>query len=598
MRATTGLMLGWMGAVGCAEDGPAEGKDPVETSETTPSPTTTDLPTTSTPTPTTSTETEIDPAVAAAEAMYDPDHVAEIAFTIDVADAELLSAETNSLFSLLEGEDCLDSPWSGPFNWYPADVVVDGVRRDQVGVRKKGLIGSLSTEKPSLKVDFDKFVDGQTLDGLERLTLNNSISDPSLIKQCLGYQLFRDAGLAAPRCHFAHVSANGDDLGVYVSVEPLKKDFLRWAFDGDEDGDLYEGTLSDFRAGWTSTFEADTNSTDPTRAPILAVEAALALEDDAAMLAALDAVVDMDGFYRFWAMEVIVGHLDGYTGNTNNFYVYRPENSDKLVFIPWGIDAIFLRFESFGSDTSLVALNNTALTRRLWSIPDQRQRYLDTLQEMLDTVWDEDALLAEVDRMEALTAPLALPDDGWREAELVNVREFITTRQAELEAAIAAPMPEYDIPLREGICLVESGTLRVDFDTAWGSLQVPDPLGEGVSLVVGQADGVDFDAAGGAIAGEEYGMATIAGLVLTTPTDLLYGVVQVPLPWVEEGARIPLDGMSTVALLAGIDFRVSEDAFIVGSIWSGELVIDSFTGVPGEPIVGHFEGTLYSGGPY
>jgi hypothetical protein len=189
-----------------------------------------------------------------AQRLYDPDHVVEIELTIAPEDAAALASETNDLFSLLEGEDCLDDPWSGPFNWYPADITVDGELVTNVGLRKKGLIGSLSSTKPSLKVKFDKFEPDQALGGLERLTLNNSVSDPSLVKQCLGYRLFAAAGIAAPRCNFAHVTANGTDLGIYVHVEPLKREFLRWAYDGDDDGDLYEGTLSDFRPGWTTTF--------------------------------------------------------------------------------------------------------------------------------------------------------------------------------------------------------------------------------------------------------------------------------------------------------------------------------------------------------
>ena len=103
---------------------------------------------------------------ATAERLWAPDHVVEIAFEVEVADGEALAAETNDLFQLLYGADCVDNPWAGPFNWYPADVTVDGVRVEQVGIRKKGLIGSLSTDKPSLKIKFDKYVEGQQLDEL------------------------------------------------------------------------------------------------------------------------------------------------------------------------------------------------------------------------------------------------------------------------------------------------------------------------------------------------------------------------------------------------------------------------------------------------
>ena len=90
-----------------------------------------------------------------------------------------------------------------------------------------------------------EYVEGQNLHGVDNITLNNSVQDPSLIRQCIGYQLFTDAGYPSPQCNFAHVYVNGTDLGIYVHVEPIKRTFLRTHFDED-DGDLYEGTVSDF----------------------------------------------------------------------------------------------------------------------------------------------------------------------------------------------------------------------------------------------------------------------------------------------------------------------------------------------------------------
>src|SRR5687767_1135135 len=96
---------------------------------------------------------EIDEAAATAEWFYDPDRVVEIVVELDPADAEALAAQTNDLFQLLEGEDCLAEPWKGPFTWFEATVTVEGERFERAGVRKKGLIGSMSSDKPSVKID-------------------------------------------------------------------------------------------------------------------------------------------------------------------------------------------------------------------------------------------------------------------------------------------------------------------------------------------------------------------------------------------------------------------------------------------------------------
>ena len=72
-----------------------------------------------------------------------------------------------------------------------------------VGLRKKGLLGSVNAQRPSIKINFDKFGVEQEFEGISLMTLNNNDTDSSLIKQHLSYELFRKAGIPAPRCNFA-----------------------------------------------------------------------------------------------------------------------------------------------------------------------------------------------------------------------------------------------------------------------------------------------------------------------------------------------------------------------------------------------------------
>ena len=70
----------------------------------------------------------------------------------------------------------------------------------QVGVKKKSFCGSLSDDKPCLHIDFGKFSAAnvaviKALIGSRYLTLNNTIQDPSYIRQPLGYKLLAMAGL-------------------------------------------------------------------------------------------------------------------------------------------------------------------------------------------------------------------------------------------------------------------------------------------------------------------------------------------------------------------------------------------------------------------
>jgi len=69
-----------------------------------------------------------------------------------------------------------------------------------VGVKLKGGIGSRRSidQKAGLKIKFDEFVDGQTFDGLEKMTLNNMVQDPTMTHEVLAYQAFRQMGVFAP----------------------------------------------------------------------------------------------------------------------------------------------------------------------------------------------------------------------------------------------------------------------------------------------------------------------------------------------------------------------------------------------------------------
>ena len=301
--------------------------------------------------------------------LFAPDHLIEIAIELPEAAWDTLRMQNRSADTLI-GADCQAAPFPNPFTEQVATVTVDGVRLEQVGIRKKGFLGSLDDDKPSLKLDLDQTVPGQNVAGLRGLTLNNNKQDPSAVRQCLSYQLFAAAGVPAPRCNFAHVIINGRELGVYTHVEAVGKRMLTRHF-GSNDGRLYEGTLSDFRPGWMATFEPKTDEANPDRSEIEDLAAALTAPDDQ-LLARLAPLLDVDRFINFWAMETLIEHWDGYANNTNNFFIYRDPSTGLIDFLPWGTDGVM---SAPGSDPpSQVVLAEGLLTRRLYLLPETRAR--------------------------------------------------------------------------------------------------------------------------------------------------------------------------------------------------------------------------------
>ncbi|MCA9541876.1 MAG: CotH kinase family protein, partial [Myxococcales bacterium] len=392
-----------------------------------------------------------------AEKAFDPARLIEVRVEIAPADWDALRVEGRSWGEVLR-PDCQDAPSPSPYHWYHGTVTVDGEVFGDVAVRKKGFLGSLSATRPSLKIKLDEYVPDQAFRGLDRLTLNNGRQDPSAIRTCLAYSMFARAGVPTPRCSMAHVTVNGVDLGVYAHVEAVKKPFLRAHFNDDE-GWLYEGNLSDFRDGWTDTFEQKTREDVPYRAPLDRVVAALDAPDET-LFAALDAVLDLDAFFTFWATEVLIAHWDGYAGDLNNFLVYADAETERLRFIPWGPDAAFepprLLTEGVPAPRSVFAVG--ALARRLYLHPEGRARFLARLRTLHDTLWDVPGLQAEAEAWGAVAAQ-AVPEAA-RARHAIAVAEvgaFIAEQDAAVTADLDAGGVDWVLPLRGPICVQPAG---------------------------------------------------------------------------------------------------------------------------------------------
>jgi len=134
----------------------------------------------------TDTDSDTDEPEDESSLIYDPNTVIEIVIEMDSDDWELLRNEQRDLSCLDDGVgNCLNGPCYSTYTWMSADVTVNGEVVENVGIRKKGMYGSVNGEKPGLKLKFNKFVENQLPFGMERMTLNNNISDPAVIRQCL-----------------------------------------------------------------------------------------------------------------------------------------------------------------------------------------------------------------------------------------------------------------------------------------------------------------------------------------------------------------------------------------------------------------------------
>lgn len=275
------------------------------------------------------------------------------------------------------------------YDWFDASLTFDG-QAERGSIRKKGYMGSLSAVRPSLKLKFER-------EGIPGTTLNNNRQDPSNTRQCTTYALFEKAGLPAPRCSLAQVYVNERDVRIYTHVEAIKKPFLARVF-GDDSGNLYQGEHADFTSEGQKRFTPETNEDTGDTSDLSRLTAALSA-DDAQLEAELGKVLALDEFLTYWAMEVITGTVDGYSGSIDNFYVYHNPKDGLFHFIVYGADASFSENEAPKPSTAQVAVSVLiagALPARLYSHPVLKQRYEERLRKLVNELWIESDVVQEI----------------------------------------------------------------------------------------------------------------------------------------------------------------------------------------------------------
>ena len=387
--------------------------------------------------------------------IFPTDRVLDIQITVADKDWDTIRYQSRDFFSALH-ESRKIAPPDAPYTYVDASVTIDGVTFPNVGLRKKGFLGSLSTTRPSLKIKLNHTDKDAEIEGLTNLTLNNNKQDISLMSQFMGYALFNAAGSPAPRCAYAKVAVNGVNLGVYSHVETVRKSFLRRAF-GTDDGTLYEGPYVDFYEGWLGSFERKTGKDAPGREKIQQLIEILK-GDGKNIEESIGELVDLDAFYTFWAIEGLLGFWDGYSGNNNNFFIYLNPTTDKFHFLPWGADSLFVKrskLEHHNNARAPISVKTQGLLpHKLYQQKSSRERYAKAMMGILENHWDDAKLLAEVDRIDAMVKPHVVDVQRFfgdknkgktysRATALEETRRFIRERRADITEEIADGMPKW-----------------------------------------------------------------------------------------------------------------------------------------------------------
>ena len=288
--------------------------------------------------------------------------------------------------------------------YYPADMTWNGQTVYNVGIRSRGL-GSRSSTKPGLRVDFDRYNAGQHFLGLKSLVLDNLTQDKTGIKETAAMRFFTRLGIPAPRETHTRLFVNGEYAGLYGLVESVDKTMMGRVFgsigdDVQNDGYLFEYNYvlgSPWRfayegadlAPYKARFDIKTNeSHGDTKiwGPIEELVRLANQTDSAQFDSVIGPRVDLPAFVRYLAAQNFVSENDGFNGydGMNNFFFYRLENSTKHTFIAWDEDNAFLQ-PDFGITTRL---DENVLTRKTLAVASYSSQYYSVLLEAADSASD------------------------------------------------------------------------------------------------------------------------------------------------------------------------------------------------------------------
>ncbi len=313
--------------------------------------------------------------------------------------------------------------------------VSEGARTyDDVAVHLKGSVGSFRPldEKPGFTLDFSRFNDRQRFHGLRRIHLNNSVEDPSYCNEKLGSELFRAAGVPAPRIAHAILTLNGRRLGPYVLKEGFTEDFLSCYFQR-IGGELYEpGEGHDLNQRLRRLSVRGPRTAEDPLEPL----AQAALEPGPALRwQRLQHCLDTQRFVAFMALEVMLCHRDGYCLARNNFRVYHNPETGRIVFFPHGMDQLLGNAE-LSWHPKMAGL----VARAVLETPEGARQYRACFGSLFTNLFNTEVLSRGLDEAVAQLRPVLLAaefSDVSRAAK--RSKERLAARRRALEIQLGQP---------------------------------------------------------------------------------------------------------------------------------------------------------------
>lgn len=341
----------------------------------------------------------------------------------------------------------------------PCLVTVSNTDDGKVHVTTDTLIrykGNTTFDKPKPQFRL-KYDDDNEFYGYRRLNLHSEWKDATLMREKLVYDFMQHAGVKAPRANHVrvYVDEDGDGsgysyYGLYTLVEAEDKIFLKHTFGSlSNTGNLYKmyygvrganghgfatlqkpgsGSAADYRGG-----NGFAKAYPIARAYRLKTNEELYMEDytDLAALVntinsaatgttyknQLSAVMDVEGFLNWLAVNTLVGGWDNYWKNQQNYYLYNLNNTGYWYWTAWDYDNSlgnnFQDHNGFHIESEDIFYSSHAdnvLIHKVLAVPAWRTWYTNRLQELISGYFNSTDMNVRIDTLKAIIQPYAQAD--------------------------------------------------------------------------------------------------------------------------------------------------------------------------------------------
>lgn len=301
----------------------------------------------------------------------------------------------------------------------PAKVTVDG-KSYTVSIRFKGngtymMSGSLI--KRPFKIDIDKIVKDQNINGITTLNLGNNVMDRTGLREALAYELFTQLGVPCSKTTFADVTldipgvAENRSVGLYSIPEQLDARFFARHYPKPVTLVLKPENANGFPKldtwkKYEAMYDPKGKPTEDDKKRFVEFVAFLHDSPDAEFAAKLGDYLDIENFARFLAGTVVTSAMDSILAMGHNYYIIRDPVSGKFQFLPWDLDLAFGAFPMAGADGVKLSVNKPftdreILLKRFLSVPKAKERYDVACRDAVAIMRKLDPLRAKLDRVVA-----------------------------------------------------------------------------------------------------------------------------------------------------------------------------------------------------